>query len=122
MKVLNLDKVGKKEQRKLVLNGKTHDVMEMTVENFIETTRAAESIENETSLATQVEATVEMVLRSVPSATRADLNGMSLEDLQTIVAFVRGDEIEGVEVTDETGAPKKKVGKKAADKDDAGKN
>lgn len=121
MKVLNLDKVGKKEQRKLVLNGKTHEVMEMTVENFIETTRAAESIENETSLATQVEATVEMVLRSVPTATRADLNGMSLEDLQTIVAFVRGDEIEGVEITDETGAPKK-AAKKASSKGNAEKN
>jgi hypothetical protein len=104
MKVLNLDKVGKKEVRKLILAGVEHVVQEMTVDNFIETTRAAERIANETSLAVQVEATTEMILRSIPTATRAGLGGLSLETLQAIVAFVRGDDVDGIETTkDEAG-------------------
>lgn len=97
MKVLNLDKIGKKEQRTLNIGGTAYLVNEMTVANFIETTRAAEKITVETSLAEQIEATIAMILRSVPTISQEVLNVLTLEQLQTIVAFVRGDEVEGAE-------------------------
>jgi hypothetical protein len=97
MKVLNLDKLAVKSQRELVLGGVAHVINDMTVENFIETTKAAEKIAD-AGMAEQISATIEMVLRSVPTLTNADLQGMSLENLRTIVSFVRGDDdVPGVE-------------------------
>lgn len=101
MKVLNLDKFAvKQEQRKLVIGGKEYVVEPMTVENFIITTKAAESMQDRASVSEQVEATIDMIARSVPTIDRAVLNGLSLEQLQAIVAFVRGDEVEGVEANE----------------------
>lgn len=96
MKVLNLDKLDSKQVRQLVIGGKSYPVEEMTVGNFIETTRSAERVA-EASIADQIEATVEMIQRSVPTLERSLLEKLSLEQLQTIVAFVRGDAVEGVE-------------------------
>jgi len=98
MKILNIDKLAKKEGREVVLFGKAHVVNGMTVENFIETTTVAEQLENEPSLVKQVQATVDMVLRSVPTVERKDLEMLELEQLQAIVSFIRGDAVDGVEV------------------------
>lgn len=101
MKILNLDKLTKKEGKEIVLFGKTHAVDGMTVGNFIETTLAAESLAQETSLVKQVEATIDMIQRSVPSVDRKDLEKLALEQLQAIVAFIRGDAVEGIESREE---------------------
>lgn len=106
MKVLNLDKLSKKEGKEIVLFGNTHHVDGMTVENFIETTRAAEALAEETSLVKQVEATIDMITRSVPTVERDDLKKLALEQLQAIVAFIRGDAVEGVESKEEGEAGK----------------
>lgn len=106
MKVLNLDKLVPNEGRELVIAGVSYPVIGMTVANFIETTRVAEKMTAETSIADQIEATVEMILRSVPSIPREVLAQLSLEQLQTIVAFVRGDAVEGVEQGGEGGEGK----------------
>lgn len=97
MKVLNLDKLAKKEGRELVIFGNTYPVDGMTVANFIETTRAAEQLAGETSLVKQVEATIDMISRSVPSVEKAELAKLELVQLQAIVKFIRGDDVEGVE-------------------------
>lgn len=97
MKVLNLDKLAKKEGRELVIFGETYPVDGMTVANFIETTRAAEALAGETSLVKQVEATIDMISRSVPTVKKSDLEQLELAQLQAIVKFIRGDEVEGVE-------------------------
>lgn len=101
MKVLNLDKLTKKEGRELVIFGKTYPVDGMTVANFIETTRVAEMLAGETSLVKQVEATIDMISRSVPSVDKAELAKLELEQLQAIVAFIRGDQVDGVESREE---------------------
>lgn len=97
MKVLNLDKLARKEGRELVIFGKTYPVDGMTVANFIETTRAAEALAGETSLVKQVEATIDMIARSVPSIDKSELAKLELAQLQAIVKFIRGEEVEGVE-------------------------
>ena len=107
MKVLNLDKLATKQGRKLVIAGVSYPIEEMTVSNFIETTKAAERIAN-APVAEQIEATIEMVLRSVPTLSQDVLKGMSLDTLQVIVSFVRGDEVEEAEVEGGEEATEKK--------------
>jgi hypothetical protein len=100
MKILNLDKLNTNEQRKLVIGNVSYPVEEMTVENFIATTKAAEDIKDD-SLAVQIEATVDMICRSVPTIDSAILKKLSLDQLNMIVAFVRGDDVDGVESGEE---------------------
>ncbi len=90
MKTLNLDALAK-SNRTLTLNGKTHNVLEMTVENFIETTKAADELGEDASAPVQMEATIKMISRSVPSVEPAELRKLTLEQLTTIIKYVRGD-------------------------------
>ena len=97
MKVLNLDKLSAANKRELIIGGMSYPILEMTVTNFIETTKKAQEI-SEAPMEVQIEATIELVLRSVPSITAEQLRGIPLEQLKAIVAFVRGeDDIPGVE-------------------------
>lgn len=114
MKVLNVDKLAGKEGRELVISGKTHKVNGMTVGSFVEGILAAEELAKSDSLVAQVNATITMILRSVPTLERETLEGLELEQLQAIVAFVRGDEVEGVTTKVE------KANKKAAKPDSEG--
>lgn len=107
MKVLNLDKLAVAQRRQLVIDGTKYAIEEMTVSNFIETTKAAERLVG-ASILEQVEATVDLVLRSVPTVSREVLSAMKLETLQAVVAFVRGDDVEGVEVQGGDEATEKK--------------
>ena len=90
MKTLNLDALAK-TNRTITLGGRDYAVEEMTVENFIETTKAAEKLGSDASLVDQMSAAVEMILRTVPSIERDVLLKLSLDKLTTIVQFVRGD-------------------------------
>ena len=93
LKVLNIDTLSKQE-RVIVLGGVEHKVHEMSVENFLETTAALNEIEaSGFSLDKQVLGTVDMIMRSVPTAPRELLVKVPMSQLQTIVAYVRGDEI-----------------------------
>lgn len=94
-KILNLDGfAAKAEARKLIIGGKEYAVEDMTVENFIETTKAADRLTGETSVAVQVEATMDMIQRSVPTVERELLQRLTLEQLQAITAFVRGENVD----------------------------
>lgn len=92
MKTLNLDSLAKTE-RTLTLGGETYPVIEMTVENFIQTTRQAQKLEEEgkTTFADQIEATVEMISRSVPKCPVEKLRALSIDQLITVSKFLRGE-------------------------------
>lgn len=108
-KILNIDSFAK-DERSVKLGGVEYTIVEMTVENFIETSKQAASLED-ASLVDQIEATIVMIMRSIPTVPEATLRGIKLEHLQTIVAFIRGDHlVEGVEDTE---APEKKEPVKA---------
>lgn len=106
MKTLNLDTFAKAE-RTITIAGKTYEVMEMTVENFIETTRAAERLGDSASFVDQVEETISMILRSVPTIDRDVLKKLSLEQMTTIVKFIRGDMDEQIATEGEDKSGKK---------------
>ena len=98
MKVLNLDALAA-TKRTITLGGETYAVQEMTVENFIETTRAAERLEAagaQIPLSDQVEATIESIQRSVPDCPKAVLRRLTLTQLSTVGKFLRG-ELDGEE-------------------------
>lgn len=97
MKMLNIDKVVPKEKKELNIGGTSYVVEPMTVANFVKTTQAADDLGENASVGEQVAATIDMVKRSVPTLPQEILDQLSLEQLQTIVAFIRGDAIAGVE-------------------------
>ena len=80
-KLLNLNQLAAKEVREVQIGDKTYSIKEMSVEDFIETTRVAEEMEKEASYAKQLEATVKLIKRAVP-----DLDPSSvLRDRKSVV-------------------------------------
>lgn len=95
-KILNLDELGKKEVRAIVIGGKEHEIKEMSVEDFIEVTKSAEKLEKTTDPAEQIQETVNMLQRALPTVDRKDLLALSFEKLTALGAFVRGDDLESI--------------------------
>jgi len=109
MKTLNLDSLSK-SKRTLTLNGEQYEVEEMTVENFIETTKEAAALEanDKSTFADQLEAAIAMIQRSVPSCPAKSLRKLSIEQLVTISKFLRGEmDDEVAESADAEGGEKK---------------
>lgn len=91
MKFLNLDELAP-TNRTITLKGKDYPVQEMTVENFIETTKAGEKMEAEKApISEQVSQSVAMILRYSPTIPREDLVKLPMAKLTTIMKFIRGD-------------------------------
>lgn len=98
-KVLDLDKFGGDAERTITILGKTYPVEEMTVENFIQTTKDAERLEadKEATYADQLVSTIAMIQRSVPSISAEELQKLSLTKMGVIVKFLNGDMDEELE-------------------------
>jgi len=98
-KILNLDALSAEEARDLVLGGVTYKVPAMSVENFIETTRIAQKLaaNPDATVADQVEAAVEMIVRSIEDAPKSLLMKCSLAVLNRITSFIQGEDDEKVE-------------------------
>jgi len=98
MKILNLDKLNKAPERQLTIDGVAYPIHPMTVDGFIETTRSVEKIMSEGgSIADQLESTINMILRQVPTLPREKLTKYDPETLEVIVKFVRGEDVEQAE-------------------------
>ncbi|MFT4064272.1 hypothetical protein [Paraburkholderia sp.] len=95
-KILNLDALSQGEAREVVIGGVAYEVPDMTVENFVETTRVAQKLaaDESATVADQVEAAVDMVARCIPTAEVAVLRNLSLQQLNAITAFIRGEDVE----------------------------
>lgn len=104
MKILNLDKLNKAPERSLTVDGADYPIHPLSVDGFIETTRAVEKIINEGgSVADQLASTIDMILRQVPTLPREKLTKYTPETLEVIVKFVRGEDVEGAEQADAAG-------------------
>jgi hypothetical protein len=95
-KLLNLNQLSAKETREVQIGSQTYVVREMSVEDFIETTRVAEAMENETSYAKQLTATIDLIKRSIPNIETSVLMSLSLEQLKGLAAFTRGETPESI--------------------------
>jgi hypothetical protein len=98
-KILNLDALSAGNAREVVIGGVSYAVPEMTVENFVETSRMADKLaaNPEATVADQIEAAVDMVARCIPSAESMVLRKLSLSQLNAITAFIRGEDVEKAE-------------------------
>lgn len=109
-KILNVDSLVPAPQRALSIGGTEHPIAELTVENYIESTRDAQQLEGSTDQMLHLEVTIKMILRFVPTLTREQLVRLPLDTLKDIVAFVRGDD------EDETPEPAAEVAQGEAGK------
>jgi len=89
-KLLNLNQLSNTAVREVQIGDKTYKIKEMSVEDFIETTRVAEEMEKEQSYAKQLKATVDLLKRSIPDIDDTTLVSLSLDQLRALTAFVRG--------------------------------
>lgn len=91
MEILNLDDLAKQE-RKLVLAGKDHFIVEMSVEDFIEATKEAKALEGQTErdVASNMGASIKHITRVIPTLTDAELRKLSVRQLLAIVQFING--------------------------------
>lgn len=92
-KLLNLNQLASKEVREVQIGDKTYPIKEMSVEDFIETTKVAEEMNTETSYAKQLEATVKLIKRAIPEIESSALMGLSLDQLRALTAFIRGEDV-----------------------------
>lgn len=100
-KILNLDKLATQSTRELVIDGVKHPIQSMSVANFIQTTAQIEAMaKGAPSLSEQLDATADMIIRLVPSLPREALLGRSLQEMDMIATFVRGEDVEGQEVSE----------------------
>lgn len=92
-KYLNIDEIAP-EKKVLTLRGAEHVMHQVTVEEFIEITKAAqESGEGKIQdrpVYEQVEMLVEQILKAFPSVPRDHLVKLSIDQLTTILKFTAG--------------------------------
>lgn len=100
MKTLNLDRLGVKEQRELVIGDVTHPIKQLSVEKFIATTKMVEVIEKDKSPAAQIHASIMIVQQSVPTLSESDLMQFTLSQLRGLIEFIRGDDPEAIMSSD----------------------
>jgi len=89
-KMLNLNQLSAKETREVQIGEQVFKIKEMSVEDFVETTRVAEEMEKEPSYAKQIQATVGLIKRAIPEISDEVLMGLSLDQLRGLTAFIRG--------------------------------
>ena len=116
MKVLNLDGFAQ-VKRQLTLKGVNHDVLETSVQQFIDNLAAAEALEAKgektlETLSQQVKASVDAILESVPTIDRADLVALPIEALSAIMKFIRGELDPDVTGVQADGQPEGEAAKK----------
>lgn len=91
-KLLNLNQLSPKETRQVQIGETNYTIKEMSVEDFIETTRVAEALETETSYGKQLEATIGLIKRAIPTIDQTTLLNLSLEQLKALTGFIRGED------------------------------
>ncbi|WP_151708803.1 hypothetical protein [Acinetobacter brisouii] len=99
MKILNLDQLAAKTNRKVKIGGKDYNVVPMSVGAFVKTTKEAEELVQSGNIDTlkEIEMVIDVISECVPDAPRQTLESLNLEQLHAISSFVRGDDIDGVE-------------------------
>lgn len=92
-KVCNLDLIAPVQKRELVINGKTFEVEPLSVQMFIEFNQMRQSLTDEKAGIEQgLLITKKMIKKAIPTMPEKLIDGMSINHLQLVVAFIN-DEI-----------------------------
>lgn len=112
-KFLNLDEIAA-PQKTVKIAGVEYQVIDMTVENFIETTRISQSGKDVTA-DVQFEQAVKMLSRYIPEAPEGVLRKLTFQKIEVLMKFVTGEleaEQKAKEALQATGATDEEVAKK----------
>ncbi len=99
MKLLNLDQVAKKTNKSIVIKGVQHTVMPLSVGAFVKKTQEAEEYvkAGEKDPIREINMILDLLAECVPSASRLDIESLSLEQLQQMADYIRKDDVDGAE-------------------------
>ena len=86
---LDLDEVQSPVDFTLKFNGKTHKVEETSVGDFIKTAHQLEELSLNASVQKELEVTLEIIHRCLPTIPLQELHGLKLSQLQKIRDFVQ---------------------------------
>lgn len=91
MKTINLDEFAA-EKRTITLNGKEHEVREMTVTDFVEASVEADKIEADgvRGVRENAEDTIMHLHRAIPTLAVEELRRLSVAQMSVLLAFVNG--------------------------------
>jgi hypothetical protein len=92
MKFLNLDELAV-TNRTVTIGGKDYPVQEMSVGNFIETSKETESLKakGDVSVSENMESTITMIKRFIPTLDDSVARAMNMKQLGTLMRFIRGE-------------------------------
>lgn len=94
-KILNLDAYAS-VKRQLTFKGKTYDVNEPSVQDFVDALKAQEELDKQgtapESNARNVESAIASILRAIPGFPENELRKLPLEALSPLLQFVRGED------------------------------
>lgn len=89
-KLLNLDELpAARIERTIVLNGKRHEMTPLSVGQFIQQQKMAESLKGNTDPAKELDALIEMIASVFPTMAAEDLKALSFDRLQAIFNFLQ---------------------------------
>lgn len=86
---LNLDDIAP-PLKTVTIAGIKYDVLDMTVENFIETNRA-NKLNKDLDPAEQFDQAVKMLTRFIPTIPEATLRGLNFEKINVLMKFATGE-------------------------------
>jgi hypothetical protein len=88
-KILNFDKIAPTRVLQLEIEGRTHEVREMSVGDFVTLQQDIKRLEESDDVAEQLETTVNMIVRMVPGLDRDVVRGWPLPKLNAVAHFVQ---------------------------------
>lgn len=92
MKILNIDALTAKSKRGITVDGQEHAIAEMDVEMFVESVKEADLIsKSEPGSIAQLESTVRLVQRAVPTLPIERIRKLPMEVLGALVQFINGE-------------------------------
>lgn len=110
VKFLDLDALAPKEVVRIKLNGKEHEMKQMTVEDFIWASKEADAREkDENDPGQMIDMMIEVLARQFPSVTKEDFRSMGFNKLAALLDFTRKLASEGSEAAVAEAAAEGKV-------------
>ena len=95
MKVLNLDSLSVATNRRLMVSGQIHEISPLKVADFIRITEQAKKVDErakagEITAIDELNLTIDMIMSTVPTLERVELENLALEEIHKISAFIKG--------------------------------
>lgn len=89
-KIINFDQLAKEPIVTLVIDGQKHDMVEATVETFIENMKAVQSLGLNADPVAEIEVGIGIITRAFPTLTEKQIRSWTLSQIQSLSELARG--------------------------------